>query len=143
MKRFSLTLALLGGKGCTVVLGKEKHMQPTDRILAAAMTPNVPHGAFRLYVILDAASREAGAENEFFPVTLEGLMLLHPGIAGRNAGATTIIKQIAALRGAGLLETRAAMHRNEPRMPVLVKLLPPQAGPEPELVSVASIANSQ
>ncbi len=118
-------------------------MQPTDRVLAAALTPNLPHGAFRLYAILDAASREADAVDEYFPVTLEGLMRLHPGIAGRNAGATTIIKQIAALRGAGLLDTRAAMHRNEPTMPVLVKLFAPHVGPGEKPVSVASVANSQ
>lgn len=118
-------------------------MQPTDRVLAAALTPNLPHGAFRLYAILDAASREADAVDEYFPVTLDGLMQLHPGIAGRNAGATTIIKQVAALRGAGLLETRAAMHRNEPKMPVLVKLLSPHVGPEGKTVAVAAVANSQ
>lgn len=115
-------------------------MQPTDRVLAAALMPGLPHGAFRLYAILDAASHEANAENEYFPVTLEGLMALHPGIAGRGAGATTVIKQVAALRRHNLLETRAAIHRTEPRMPVLVRVLAPS---EPAKVSVASVANSQ
>lgn len=100
-------------------------MQPTDRVMAAALSQGLSHGAFRLYVILDGASREAGVEDEYFPVTLEGLMRLHPGIAGRNAGATTIIKQVASLRRIGLLDTRAAIHRTEPRKPVLVKVMDP------------------
>lgn len=114
-------------------------MQPTNRVLSAALMTGLSHGAFRLYVIIDAASREAKAEDEYFPVTLEGLVALHPGIAGRSAGATTVIKQVAALRKQGLLETRAAIHRNEPRMPVLVKVLDPQGA----VSSVASVANSQ
>lgn len=118
-------------------------MQPNDRVTAAALTPGIPHGAFRLYAILDAASREARAEDEYFPVTLEGLTRLHPGIAGRNAGATTIIKQVAALRRHGLLDTRAAIHRNEPKMPVLVKLFAPHRGPDDQQVSIAQVANTQ
>jgi hypothetical protein len=114
-------------------------MQSTDRALSAALMPGLPHGAFRLYVILAAASRDAGAENEYFPVTLEGLMLLHPGIAGRSAGATTVIKQVATLRKQGLLDTRAAIHRTEPKMPVLVKVLDPPMSRQP----VANVANSQ
>lgn len=114
-------------------------MQPTNRVLSAALMPGLSHGAFRLYVILDAASREVKAEDEYFPVTLEGLVVLHPGIAGRSAGATTVIKQVAALRKQGLLDTRAAIHRNEPRMPVLVKVLDPKGA----VSSVASVANSQ
>lgn len=114
-------------------------MQPTDRALAAALSPDLSHGAFRLYVILEGAAREAGVEDEYFPVTLEGLIQLHPGIAGRSAGATTIIKQVATLRRIGLLDTRAAIHRTEPRKPVLVKVLDPA-----NLVAgVASVANTQ
>jgi hypothetical protein len=114
-------------------------MQPTDRVLAAALSPGLSHGAFRLYVILDGASREAGVEDEYFPVTLEGLMQLHPGIAGHNAGATTIIKQVATLRRIGLLDTRAAIHRTEPRKPVLVKVLDPAGS----VRKVFSVANTQ
>jgi len=114
-------------------------MQSTDRALAAAVMPGLSHGAFRLYVILDAASREADAEGKFFPVTLEGLMRLHPGIAGRSAGATTVIKQVETLRRKGLLETRAAIHRNEPRIPVLVKVVDPPEVP----TLVAGVANTQ
>ena len=114
-------------------------MQTTDRVLAAALTPGLPHGAFRLYVILEAASREASSGDDYFPVTLEGLLMLHPGIAGRNAGATTIIKQVATLRRQGLLDTRAAIHRNEPRIPVLVKVMDPAQKPP----SVSSVANRQ
>lgn len=98
-------------------------MNTSDRVLAAAMTPDISHGAIRLYVILDGAARQAEATDEYFPVTLEGLMGLHPGIAGRGAGATTVIKQVAELRRHSLIDTRAAIHRNEPRKPVLVKLL--------------------
>jgi hypothetical protein len=114
-------------------------MNSTDRVLAAALTPGISHGAFRLYVILEGAARQADAEGEYFPVTLEGLMKLHPGIAGRNAGATTIIKQIATLRSQGFLEMRAAIHRNEPREPVLVKILAAST----VSTRVASVANSQ
>jgi hypothetical protein len=35
------------------------------------------------------------------------------------------------------------MHRNEPKMPVLVKLLSPHVGPEGKTVAVAAVANSQ
>lgn len=114
-------------------------MRTTDRALAAALMPGLSHGAFRLYVILDAASRKAKARDGYFPVTLEGLMLLHPGIAGRSAGATTVIKQVASLRRQGLLDTRAAIHRTEPKMPVLVKVLDPPYEPAP----VADVANTQ
>ncbi|AXH66210.1 hypothetical protein SEA_SATIS_49 [Streptomyces phage Satis] len=113
--------------------------QQTYPVLTAALMPNIPHGAFRLYVILDGASRQTGAEDEYFPVTLEGLIQLHPGIAGRNAGATTIIKQVSALRGAGLLDVRAAIHRNEPRQPVLMKVIRPRAVES----DLASVVNTQ
>lgn len=111
----------------------------TYTVLTAALMPNIPHGAFRLYVILDGAAKQANAEGEYFPVTLEGLIRLHPGIAGRSAGATTIIKQVAALRGAGLLDVRAAIHRNEPRQPVLMKVMKP----EPVESDLASVVNTQ
>lgn len=112
-------------------------MQVYDRIFVAALSPGLSHGAFRLYVILDGASREAGVEDEYFPVTLEGLLKLHPGTAGHTPGATTVIKQIAALRWAGLLDTRAAIHRTEPRKPVLVKVLDP-AAPTGKVFSVVN-----
>lgn len=111
----------------------------TYTVLTAALMPNIPHGAFRLYVILDGAAKQANAEDEYFPVTLEGLIRLHPGIAGRSAGATTIIKQVAALRGAGLLNVRAAIHRNEPRQPVLMKVMKPK----PVESDLASVVNTQ
>lgn len=114
-------------------------MKPTDHVLSAALVQDLPHAAFRLYVILEGAARQANAKDEYFPVTLEGLMRLHPGVAGRPAGSTTIIKQIAVLRNLGLLETRAAIHRTEPRKPVLVKV----TKPAPPKVAVASVANSQ
>lgn len=114
-------------------------MQTTERVLAAALTQGLSHGAFRLYVILDGASREAGVENEYFPVTLEGLMRLHPGTGGREVGATTVIKQVSALRKIGLLDIRAAIHRTEPRKPVLVKVVDPPKGP----TRVAGVANTQ
>lgn len=114
-------------------------MRKADRVTAAALSPGLPHGAFRLYVILDAASREAKARDNYFPVTLQGLLALHPGIAGREAGATTVIKQVETLRKQGLLDTRAAIHRTEPRMPVLVKVLEPKSATP----SVASVANQQ
>lgn len=111
----------------------------TDRVLAAALSRGLSHGAFRLYVILEGAAREAGAENEYFPVTLEGLMQLHPGTGDHPPGSTTIIKQVSTLRRAGLLDTRAAIHRTEPRKPVLVKVLDPAT----RLAGVASVANTQ
>lgn len=114
-------------------------MKSTDPVLLAALSQGLPHAAFRLYVILDGAARQANAKDEYFPVTLEGLMQLHPGVAGRTAGSTTIIKQIAALRALGLLETRAAIHRTEPRKPVLVRV----TALAPQKIAVASVANSQ
>lgn len=114
-------------------------MQTTERVLAAALSQGLSHGAFRLYVILAGAAQQAEAQDEYFPVTLEGLMQLHPGIAGRSAGATTIIKQVASLRRIGLLDTRAAIHRTEPRKPVLVKVLDPATAS----AGVASVANTQ
>lgn len=116
-----------------------KKAQRTGASLTAALTRGISHGAFRLYVILDGAARQAKMEDEYFPVTLDGLMKLHPGIAGRNAGATTIIKQIATLRNAGLLDVRAAIHRNEPCQPVLVKVIEPDG----LAIDLASIVNSQ
>jgi hypothetical protein len=114
-------------------------MQQYDRVLKAALAGDVSHGAFRLYVILEGVSRQLKAEEEYFPVTLEGLMQLHPGIGGKNAGATTIIKQVASLRRHGLLDTRAAIHRNEPRKPVLVKVLSARH----ENRDLAAVANTQ
>lgn len=114
-------------------------MQQYNRVLMAALSAEISHGAFRLYVILEGVSRQLNAENEYFPVTLEGLMQLHPGIAGRNAGATTVIKQVATLRRHGLLDTRAAIHRNEPRKPVLVKVLAAKKDGR----DLASVANTQ
>lgn len=97
-------------------------MKPVDRVLAAAMTSDISHGAFRLYAILEGASRQANAADEYFPVTLEGLRDVHPGTAGRPVGATTVIKQVAELRKHQLIDTRAAIHRTEPRKPVLVRI---------------------
>lgn len=118
-------------------------MHSMNRLVTAALIREISHGDFRLYVILQGIAIKAKAKDEYFPVTLEGLMALHPGITGsggwRSAGASTIIKQMASLRKAGLLETRAAIHRNNPRTPVLVKVLDPVS---PEL-DLASIANTQ
>lgn len=118
-------------------------MHPTDRLIAAALSKGISHGDFRLYVILQGVAIKARATNDYFPVTLEGLLALHPGITGsggwRAPGSTTIVKQIASLRKAGLLDTRAAIHRSSPRKPVLVKVLDPA---DPEL-DLANVANTQ
>jgi hypothetical protein len=121
--------------------GKEKQMRTkqSHAILGAAMMPGISHGAFRLFVILDGAARQANAEGEYFAVTLEGLMRLHPGIAGRKVGATTIIKQVDTLKKVGLLDVRAAIHRNEPCKPVLMKV----NEPEPPAVNIGVVVNSQ
>lgn len=118
-------------------------MHPLDRLISASMTKGISHGDFRLYAILQGVAVRAKAKDDYFPVTLEGLLTLHPGTTGssgwRAAGPSTVIGQIASLRKAGLLETRAAIHRNNPRQPVLVKVLDP-AAVEPLL---AKTANSQ
>lgn len=114
-------------------------MKTSERVLAAAMTPAISHGAIRLYVILDGASRQAGAVDDYFPVTLQGLMDLHPGTAGRTPGSTTVIKQVDELRKHGLLDRRAALHRNEPSKPVLIKVLTPSTS----TVKVDGKANRQ
>lgn len=114
-------------------------MHPIEQLAAVAATRGLSHGAFRLYALLKGIAVQTGAEHEYFPVTLEGLTVLHPGIAGRDVGATTVVKQVAALRHAGLLETRAAIHRTEPRKPVLMRVLDPDV----EQMDLASIVNSQ
>jgi hypothetical protein len=98
--------------------------RPVDRVFTVAITSEISHGAFRLYAIIVKAAQDADAGDEYFPVTLTGLMDLHPGIGGRKAGATTVIKQIAELRKSELIDTRAAIHRSEPRKPVLVRVNP-------------------
>lgn len=94
-------------------------------MLAVACMPGLSHGAFRLYVILAGAARQQGAEDDYFPVTLKGLLAVHPGIAGRSAGATTVLKQVAELRRHELVAMRPALHRNEPELPVLMRVLYP------------------
>jgi hypothetical protein len=116
-----------------------KTVRSIDRVLAVAITSEISHGAFRLYVILVGAAQDAGAGDEYFPVTLTGLIDLHPGIGGRKAGATTVIKQIAELRRGELIDTRAAIHRSEPRKPVLVRVNP---APGP-VGSLGLLANQQ
>jgi hypothetical protein len=85
--------------------------------------PGLSHGAFRLYVILAGAAAQRSAEGDYFPVTLKGLLRLHPGIAGRCAGTTTVLKQMAELQRRGLILMDSALHRNEPELPVRVKVL--------------------
>jgi hypothetical protein len=96
-----------------------------ERVVAVAHISGLSHGAFRLYVILTGVARRQSSGDGFFPVTLAGLLELHPGIGGRSAGATTILKQVAELKRNGLISMRAALHRNEPELPVLVKVLEP------------------
>lgn len=96
-----------------------------DDILSVACAPGLSNSAFRLYVILLGVERQKEAHGIFFPITLTGLKKVHPGTAERGAGITTIIKQVAELRRRGLLELRAALHRNQPDLPVLVKVLRP------------------
>lgn len=99
-----------------------------DELLTVACTPGLSHSVFRLYVVLAAVSRKRGAQGKFFPITLTGLQKIHPGTSGKVAGFTTMMKQVAELRSLGLLDMRATLHRNEPDLPVLMKVLPPAAG---------------
>lgn len=102
-------------------------MQPTkDRVLAVACMPGLSHPAFRLYVILDGAARQQAAPGGYFPVTLKGLLEIHPGVAGRRAGPATVIKHMAELRQLGLVQTRSTLHRTRPELPVLVKVVNPE-----------------
>lgn len=93
-----------------------------DELLAVACTPGISHAAFRLYAILLGVERRKGARGNYFPVTLLGLQKLHPGTSEKVAGFTTIIKQVAELRQHKLVVTRAAMPRNEPNLPILLKV---------------------
>lgn len=102
-------------------------MEPTtDPVLAAACMPGLSHGAFRLYAILAGAAPQRKAEDGYFPVTLKGLLKLHPGIGGREAGPTTVIKQAAELTRHDLIAMASSLHRNSPELPVLVKVLEPK-----------------
>jgi len=111
-------------------------MMMDDELLTVACMPGLSHGSFRLYAILRGVEEQLvratqdqvvkGSRGNYFPVTLSGLRRLHPGTAKKVAGYTTLIKQVAELRAFDLLETRAAMPRNEPDLPVLVKLLRPK-----------------
>lgn len=96
-----------------------------DRHLRAACFPQLSHGACRLYVILSSVAHTAGRDDTFFPVTLAGLRELQPGVNGRRIGATTVLRQIQELRQLGLVEVRSALHRNEPEVPALVRVLTP------------------
>lgn len=96
-----------------------------DELLAVACMPGLSHGACRLYLILAGASLKAGAQDAFFPVTLAGLARIHPGTADKRAGLSTIIKQVAELRQRRLVEMRSALHRNQPTLPVFMKILYP------------------
>lgn len=98
-----------------------------DELLAVACMPGLSHGACRLYLILAGASRRAGERGAFFPVTLAGLARIHPGTADKRAGLSTIIKQVAELRRKKLIEMRSALHRNQPTLPVFMKVLYPEA----------------
>jgi len=108
----------------------------TDRILNAACTPGLPHGAFRLYAILSATAQAKDSVDAYFTVTLAGLMELHPGVGGQSVGVTTLLKQAQELRRLGLLEIRGALHRNDTRVPVVVRVLPPQS-PTPDAAGIA------
>lgn len=94
-----------------------------NELLAVACMPGLSHGSFRLYTILMEVERGQEVRGKFFPVTLLGLQKVHPGTSGKVAGFTTIIKQVSELRQLRLLETRAPMPRNEPELPILVRLI--------------------
>jgi hypothetical protein len=96
-----------------------------DRILTVAHMPGLSHGSFRLYVILSGIAQQKNATDDYFAITLQEVVEAHPGISGRSAGATTVIKQVAELRRNSLVTLRAALHRNEPELPVLMKVLYP------------------
>lgn len=96
-----------------------------DEFLAVACMPGLPHGAFRLWVILAEVAKRKGAPDEYFAVTLSGLKKIHPGTAQREAGVITVFKQLAELRKRELITTRGALRRDEPSLPVLVKVLYP------------------
>lgn len=104
-------------------------MHPMKRMVTAALSRDISHGDFRLYVILQGVAISAGAKNEYFPVTLEGLQILHPGTSNpdgvSSVAPTTVIRQIASLRKAGMVATQGAIHRNDPRKPALIKVLDP------------------
>lgn len=101
-------------------------MQPTtDRVTTAACMPGLSHGAFRLYAILAGAARQKDSEDGYFTVTLKGLLDLHPGIAGRSVGVSTVLRQVTELQRAKLINTRSTLSRGEPELPVLVRVLEP------------------
>jgi hypothetical protein len=114
-------------KGSSVSTVRAAAEAETDELLTVACTPGLSHGSFRLYVILAAVARKRGSRGKFFPVTLNGLQRVHPGTAGKEAGVTTIFKQINELKMEGLLHMRATLYRSEPDLPVLVKVLYPKA----------------
>jgi hypothetical protein len=108
-----------------------RRSRPQDEInelLTVACTPGLSHGSFRLYVILAAVANRRKSWDRFFPVTLNGLQKVHPGTTGKAAGITTIFKQITELKAQGLIDMRASLHRSEPDLPVLVKVLYPRPG---------------
>ncbi|MFE0472526.1 hypothetical protein ACFW2V_13020 [Streptomyces sp. NPDC058947] len=119
-------------EGPTVQPAQRKHERSIgsqlDELLMVACTPGLSHGAFRLYLILAIAAHKEGSRDRFFPITLNGIQRVHPGTSGKPVGVSTIFKQIAELRAMDLLDMRAALHRNEPDLPVLVKVLYPRAG---------------
>lgn len=91
-------------------------------LMSLACMPGLSHASFRLFVILLGVEAQKGAQGNYFPVTLLGLQRVHPGIAEKVAGFSTITKQVMELRSHGLLDIRASMPRNEPNLPILVRL---------------------
>lgn len=98
-----------------------------DGLLTVACLPNLPHGAFRLYAILDGVARQRKARDAYFPVTLTGLQRIHPGTSGKLAAIVTIAKQLSELRQHTLIDIRASIDRENPSLPILVKVLYPQS----------------
>lgn len=99
--------------------------QHDERVLTAACSPDLPHAMFRLYVILSSASEASEMHGDYFPVTLRGLLALHPGVGGKPIGTTTLLKQTNELKRHGLIDMSGTLHRNAPHIPVMIRVIPP------------------
>jgi len=108
-----------------------------DRVLAAACMADLPHAMFRLYAILSSASEASETHGDYFPVTLRGLLELHPGVGGKPIGTTTLLKQTNELKRQGLIDMSGTLHRNAPHIPVMIRVLEPSV-PRPDVASLIS-----
>lgn len=108
-----------------------------SRVLAAACMADLPHAMFRLYVILSSASEVSETHGDYFPVTLRGLLELHPGVGGKPIGTTTLLKQTNELKRQGLIETSGTLHRNAPHIPVMIRVLEPPVE-KPDVASLVA-----